>query len=121
MEGLWMDGPLHRYPAAAESAVEFDRSGRSQVPAWCVPTHINTICNHGAIKDGRPLNLVSRRQLENLLHLLRPGDRARVARHPGGAHRLFGDAVEMLRADLHLGQAARHAEAADEAVEHVAG
>src|SRR5436305_8732228 len=62
-----------------------------------------------------------RRELQDLLHLLGAGDRPRIARYPGRAHRLPGDAVEILAADLHLAQAARHAEAADEGVEHVAG
>jgi hypothetical protein len=44
-----------------------------------------------------------------------PVDLARVARHPRRRHRLLGDAVEMLGADFDLLQAARHAEAADEA------
>ncbi len=48
-------------------------------------------------------------------------DLARIARHPGRAHRPRRDAVEMFGADMHLREAARHAEVADEAVEHVAG
>src|SRR5437660_11834648 len=65
--------------------------------------------------------LSSRRQFENLAHLRRAVDLARVARHPWRRHCSQRDAVEMLRPYLHLTQAARHAEAADEIVKHVAG
>src|SRR5216684_1063776 len=61
------------------------------------------------------------RQLENLPHLGRPVDGPRIARHPRRAHRLLGDAIEMLAAPIHLAQASGHAEPADEIVEHVAG
>ena len=66
-------------------------------------------------------DLPTRPICQNFAHLRRPLDLARVARHPGRRHRLLRDAVEMLRADFDLAQAARHAEAANEAVEHVAG
>src|SRR6266478_8882007 len=60
-------------------------------------------------------------QNQNLAHLRWRLDFSRVAWNPGRAHRLFGDAVEMLGADPHILQAARQAETADEGVEHVAG
>src|SRR5882672_12498715 len=60
-------------------------------------------------------------QIENLAHLRWSLDFARIARHPGRMHRLLRDAVEMLGPDLDLAQAARHAKATNEAVEHVAG
>src|SRR5262249_9815862 len=60
-------------------------------------------------------------EFEDLFHLRGARDRPRIARHPRRAHRLRGDAIELIPTDLHLTEAARHAEAADEAVEHVAG
>ena len=49
-----------------------------------------------------------------------PSDRARVAWNPGRAHRLLRDPLEMVPPDAGGGEAARHAEAGDEAVEQVA-
>src|SRR3954464_13741421 len=60
-------------------------------------------------------------QQKNLTYLRRAIDLARIARDPRRAHRLLGDAVEMLRADPHILQAARHAELPDERVQHIAG
>jgi len=50
--------------------------------------------------------LISGSEREDLAHLLRSVDPARVARDPRRAHGLFGDAVEMLRANADLAQAA---------------
>src|SRR4051812_8973424 len=61
-----------------------------------------------------------RGHIQNFAHLRRPLDLARVARHPGRRHRGLRDAVEMLRGYFDLAQAARHAEAANEPVEHAA-
>src|SRR3954454_24611453 len=58
---------------------------------------------------------------ENFAHLRRSVDLARVARYPWRTHRLFGDALELRGSDPDFLQAARHAERADETVEHVAG
>src|SRR5689334_11856635 len=60
-------------------------------------------------------------QQEYLADLRRSLDLARIARHPGRAHRLLGDRIEMLGADAHVPQAAGHAEPADEGIEDVAG
>src|SRR5215468_689042 len=67
------------------------------------------------------LRFLSCGQFKNLAHLARPVDLARVARYPGCRHRLACDLVEVLGQDAHLAQAAWHAEAADEAIEHVCG
>ncbi len=44
------------------------------------------------------------RQFEDLADLFRPVDLARIARHPGCAHRLAGDALEVLLADLYFAE-----------------
>src|SRR6202171_3619588 len=59
------------------------------------------------------ISLRLRCQLPDLPQRARPVDGPRIARHPGRAHRLLGDAIEMLAAHLHLAQASGHAEPAD--------
>src|SRR5580704_4771076 len=61
-----------------------------------------------------------RSELENVTDLGRPVDVARIARHPGRRHRLPCDLVEMLTSDADIVQGARHAEIADELIQHVA-
>src|ERR1019366_3745643 len=62
----------------------------------------------------------SGRQFEDFPQHFRGRDGTWIAWHPGRAHGLTRDAVEVLRPDIHRVQTARHGQSTDEPVQHVA-
>src|SRR5207248_3477332 len=96
-----------------------DRSWRSRTIMDAAATTCPSPASTSAA--GRKLASGSRGEFEDLAHLRRPGDRARVLWHPRRAHCLLGHPVEAVRPDVHRAEAARHAEPGDEAVEHIGG